>query len=398
MGERALKLPIAVIALFSGVAASRAADDPSCLASPTRACVLTLAVSAIEPLVAQTRPADQDRMLLIWTTDQQVLQSAANAGQFALATGLISKSDKSYAGVDAGPLFVAMKLAGKEKDLPPRMAENRSLDMYTGPALVANGRDADFAEFVKSRRLDGYDLAGMKIAGDLMAGKADKALAVLAPLTGDDKTNAVTRALESLLLVRRMDVSKPLLANLDLGTPDGVAACARIAEGTRDRAIAERCADALEGLPPKAKADYFGAGTVIPEVVGALATAGAWEQALDLIRAQPRESQKPAIVKLVKYGHSPELLPVARKVFVSGSAESGASLVRMLVMAGQPAEAASFLSTAKDDKIRDRWTNALAEALAESGDPAAALPRANAIADPVLRARALAAVADALKS
>ncbi|HSU99477.1 MAG TPA: hypothetical protein VLI91_05170 [Roseiarcus sp.] len=393
-----MKLPIAVIALFSGVAASRAADDPSCLASPTRACVLTLAVSAIEPLVAQTRPADQDRMLLIWTTDQQVLQSAANAGQFALATGLISKSDKSYAGVDAGPLFVAMKLAGKEKDLPPRMAENRSLDMYTGPALVANGRDADFAEFVKSRRLDGYDLAGMKIAGDLMAGKADKALAVLAPLTGDDKTNAVTRALESLLLVRRMDVSKPLLANLDLGTPDGVAACARIAEGTRDRAIAERCADALEGLPPKAKADYFGAGTVIPEVVGALATAGAWEQALDLIRAQPRESQKPAIVKLVKYGHSPELLPVARKVFVSGSAESGASLVRMLVMAGQPAEAASFLSTAKDDRIRDRWTNALAEALAESGDPAAALPRANEIADPVLRARALAAVADALKS
>ena len=393
-----MKLPIAVIALFSGVAASRAADDPSCLASPTRACVLTLAVSAIEPLVAQTRPADQDRMLLIWTTDQQVLQSAANAGQFALATGLLSKSDKSYDGVDAGPLFVAMKLAGKEKDLPPRMAENRSLDMYTGPALVANGRDADLAEFVKSRRLDGYDLAGMKIAGDLMAGKADKALAVLAPLTGDDKTNAVTRALESLLLVRRMDVSKPLLANLDLGTPDGVAACARIAEGTRDRAIAERCADALEGLPPKAKADYFGAGTVIPEVVGALAASGAWEQALDLIRAQPRESQKPAIVKLVKYGHSPELLPVARKVFVSGSAESGASLVRMLVMAGQPAEAASFLSTAKDDKIRDRWTNALAEALAESGDPAAALPRANEIADPVLRARALAAVADALKS
>ena len=393
-----MKLPIAVIALFSGVAASQAADDASCLASPTRACVLTLAISAIEPLVAQTRPADQDRMLLIWTTDQQVLQSAANAGQFALATGLLSKSDKSYDGVDAGPLFVAMKLAGKEKDLPPRMAENRSLDMYTGPALVANGRDADFAEFVKSRRLDGYDLAGMKIAGDLMAGKADKALAVLAPLTGDDKTNAVTRALESLLLVRRMDVSKPLLANLDLGTPDGVAACARIAEGTRDRAIAERCADALEGLPPKAKADYFGAGTVIPEVVGALAASGAWEQALDLIRAQPRESQKPAIVKLVKYGHSPELLPVARKVFVSGSAESGASLVRMLVMAGQPAEAASFLSTAKDDKIRDRWTNALAEALAESGDPAAALPRANEIADPVLRARALAAVADALKS
>jgi hypothetical protein len=95
---------------------------------------------------------------------------------------------------------------------------------------------------------------------------------------------------------------------------------------------------------------------------------------------------------------SAERIPVARKIFVSGSAESGAYLVRILVLAGQPAEATSFIATAKDDKVRDRWTNAPAEALAEGGDPAAALPRANEISDPVLRARALAAVADALKS
>jgi hypothetical protein len=253
-----------------------------------------MAVNAIEPLVAQKTPADTDRMLLIWTTDQQVIQSAAEAGQFDLAAGLISRSDNSYSGVDAGPLFVAMKLAGREKDLPPEMAQYRSFDEYVGPALVANGRDADFAELVKSRKLDGYDLAGMKMAGDLMAGKADKALAVLAPLTGDDRTNAVTRTLEMLALARRMDVSAPLLARLDPGTPDGVAACARIAEGTKERAIAERCADALDGLPPKAKADYFGAGTVIPEVVGALTAAGNWEQALSLVRAQPRDAQKAA--------------------------------------------------------------------------------------------------------
>ena len=83
---------------------------------------------------------------------------------------------------------------------------------------------------------------------------------------------------------------------------------------------------------------------------------------------------------------------------MSGSAESGAYLVRMLVLGGQPAEAASFVSTAADDKKRDNWTDAEAEALAEIGDPAAALPLANAIGDPVLRARALGAVADALKS
>jgi hypothetical protein len=195
-----------------------------------------------------------------------------------------------------------------------------------------------------------------------------------------------------------MDASKPMLAHLDLVTPDGVAACARIAEGTKNRAIAEQCVDALDGLPPKAKADYFGAGTVIPEVVGALAAVGNWEQALALIRAQPRDSQKAAFVKLVKYGHSPKLLPVARKVFVSSSPESGAYLVRMLVLCGQPAEAASLIAAARNDTVRNSATDAEAEALAEIGDPAAALPLASTITDPVLRARALAAVADALKS
>ena len=312
--------------------------------------------------------------------------------------GLVSRFEPNYSGIETGPLFVAMKLAGREKDVPPKMAQDTSSDMYTGPTLVANGRDADFAEFVKSRKLSGYDLAGMQMAGDLMAGKADKALVVLAPFTGDDRTNAVTRTLEMLLLARRMDASKPMFAHLDLATPDGVATCARIAEGTKDRAIAEQCADALDGLPPKAKADYFGTGTVIPEVVGALAAVGNWEQALALIRAQPRDAQKAALVKLVKYGHSPELLPVARKIFVSGSPESGAYLVRMLVLGGQPAEAASFVAAAPNDAVRNSATNAEAEALAEIGNPAAALPLANTITDPVLRARALAAVADALKN
>jgi hypothetical protein len=393
-----LRLSVSAAILLGGVVAAQAADEASCLASPTRACVLTMAVNAIAPVVAQKQPVDTDRMLLIWRTAAAVIQSAANAGQFDLAMSFVSRFDKSYEGIDAGPLFAAMKLAGREKDLPPAMAQNRSFDMYTGPALVANGRDADFAAFVKSRRLDGYDLAGMQMAGDLMAGKADKALAVLAPFTGNDRANAVTRTLEMLLLARRMDVSAPMFAHLGLATPDGVATCARIAEGTRDRAIAERCADALDGLPPKAKADYFGAGTVIPEVVGALAAVGNWEQALTLVRAQPRDSQKAAIVKLVKYAHSPELLPTARKVFVSGSPESGAYLVRMLVLGGKPAEAAAFVAAARDDAVRNSATDAEVEALAEIGDPAAALPLANTITDPVLRARALAAVADALKS
>jgi hypothetical protein len=89
---------------------------------------------------------------------------------------------------------------------------------------------------------------------------------------------------------------------------------------------------------------------------------------------------------------------VARKVFVSGSAESGTYLVRMLVLGGQPADAASFIAAARDDAVRNSGTDAEAEALAEIGDPATALPLANTITDPVLRARALAAVADTLKN
>ncbi len=396
---RVLRFLISAAVLLVGVVTAQAADDATCLASPTRACVLTMAVTAIKPLVAQKKPADTDRMLQIWQTAAALIQSAADARQLDLATSFVSRFDQSYSGIDIGPLFVAMKLASREKDFPFGPAEVRSYDMWrTGAALVANGREADFADLVKSWRISGYDLAAMQMAGDLMAGKADKALAVLAPLTGADRINAVTETLEMLLYARRMDVSAPMLAHLDLATPDGVAACARIAEGTKNRATAEQCADALDGLPPKAKADYFGAGTVVAEVVSALAAVGNWEQALALIRAQPRDNQKAAFVKLVKYGHSPELLPTARKVFASGSPESGAYLARMLVLCGQPAEAASFVAAARNDAVRNSATNAEAEALAEIGNPAAALPIANTNNDPVLRARALAAVADPLKS
>jgi hypothetical protein len=387
-----LRLSISTAILLGGIITAQAADDASCVASPTRACVLTMAVNAIEPL------ADTDRMLLIWQTAQAVIRSAAEAGQPDLARGLVSSFDQSYSGIDIGPLFVAMKLTGREKDLPPAMAQNRSFDMYTGPALVANGRDADFAQLVKSRKLSGYDLAGMQMAGDLMAGHADEALAVLAPFTGDDRTNAVTRTLEMLLLARRMDVSGPMFAHLDLATPDGVAACARIAEGTKDRATAERCADALDGLPPKAKADYYGAGTIIPEVVGALAAVGDSEQALALIRAQPRDAQKAAFVKLSN-------MPIRPSCFRS----PGKSLYRARPRAARIWSGCWFSA---DNRRRrrpssrrrvtmrcgTRATEAEAEALAEIGNPAAALPLANTITDPVLRARALAAVADALKS
>ena len=393
-----MRLLISAAVLLVGVVTAQAADDASCLASPTRACVLTMAVNAIEPVLAQKKPADSDRMLVIWRTAQAVIQSAADAGQFDLALGLMSSFEPNYSGIETGPLFVAMKLAGREKDLPPKMAQDTSADMYTGPALVANGRDADFAEFVKSRKLSGYDLAGMQMAGDLMAGHADKALAVLAPFTGDDRTNAVTRTLEMLLLARRMDASGPMFAHLDLATPDGVAACARIAEGTKDRATAERCADALDGLPPKAKADYFGAGTVIPEVVGALAAVGNWDQALSSHSRATEGRSEGGPRQTRQIWPFARAASGARKVFLSGSPESGGYLVRMLVLCGQPAEAASFVATAPDDTARNRWTNAQAEALAEIGDPAAALPRRQSITDPVLRARALAAVADALKN
>ena len=112
-----------------------------------------MAVNAIGPVVAQKKPADTDRMLTIWMTAQAVIRSAAEAGQFEIAKGLMSSFDPNYSGIDTGPLFVAMKLAGREKDLAPEMAQDRSFDMYTGPALVANGHDADFAELVNPASL-----------------------------------------------------------------------------------------------------------------------------------------------------------------------------------------------------------------------------------------------------
>jgi hypothetical protein len=62
-GGRALRLLISAAVLVVGVVAAQAGDDASCLDSPTRACVLTMAVNAIEPVLAQKKPVDTDRML-----------------------------------------------------------------------------------------------------------------------------------------------------------------------------------------------------------------------------------------------------------------------------------------------------------------------------------------------
>jgi hypothetical protein len=54
-----LRLSIFAAVLLGGVVAAQTADDTGCLASPTRACVLTMAVEAIAPVVAQKRPPIQ---------------------------------------------------------------------------------------------------------------------------------------------------------------------------------------------------------------------------------------------------------------------------------------------------------------------------------------------------
>jgi hypothetical protein len=77
-----------------------------------------MAVNAIEPVLAQKKPADSDRMLMIWRTAQAIIESAAHGGQFDLALGLESSFEPNYSGIETGPLLVAMKLAGREKDVP----------------------------------------------------------------------------------------------------------------------------------------------------------------------------------------------------------------------------------------------------------------------------------------
>ena len=96
-----MRLSISAAILLGAVVAAQAGDDATCLASPTRACVLTMAVNAIKPVLAQKRPADTDRMLVIWRTAEAIIQSAADSGQFDLANSFVSHFDKSYDGVDA---------------------------------------------------------------------------------------------------------------------------------------------------------------------------------------------------------------------------------------------------------------------------------------------------------
>jgi hypothetical protein len=119
----ALRLLISAAVLLAGVVTAQPAEDASCLASPTRACVLTMAVNAIEPVVAQKNARRYRPHAGDLADRAAVVQSAADAGQFDLGRGLVSRFDNSYYGVDLGPLFVAMKIAGREKDLAPIQAK-----------------------------------------------------------------------------------------------------------------------------------------------------------------------------------------------------------------------------------------------------------------------------------
>jgi hypothetical protein len=272
--------------------------------------------------------------------------------------------------------------------------------MIYGPALVAAGRTDDFKAFSASRNYAPYDVVAMEAAGDLPPGKTEEGLARIDALHGKYRRAAGTNALSMLQNSGRGFAAVPLVKYLDLKTVDGVESCALVAQSARDAALAERCLAAASPLSEAATRDGAYLYAVAPQLVGALAAAGDWQEALKILQKLTPDNQMTATQKLARFSHAPEMLPAARRALGSLgplAKKRGGYLVRMLVLAGQADEAAKFVATAPDAVTREDWSRLQAEALAEIGDTAAALAVATGVVDPISRAYALCAVAKALK-
>jgi len=300
-------------------------------------------------------------------------------------------------------LIAALKLAGRDADLAALLKQlamdDRIADNVFGPALVAGGRTDDFKAFAASRKYEPYNVVAMEAAGNFLSGKPTEGLALIDALHGTFRKAAGINTLAILLGTGHGDIAAPLVQYQDLGTVNGVEACALVAQASKDKALAEKCLAVASPLSEAAARDGAYLYAVAPQLVGALAAVGDWQEGLTILRQLEPADRMTATAKLARFSHAPEILPQARKALGSPGPEArkrGGFLVRMLVLAGQADEAARFVATAPDDATRDDWNRLQAEALAERGDLALALPLAAHIANPALRAYALCATAVAL--
>ena len=401
-------LTAALFLLISAVPGT--ADDTACVASPTRLCVLRMAVqvngaaSKIVSLSGKDQESN-DRYLLVWKTWVDIFKTAAKAGDMDYAVSIVPLVDKQFAGIDTSELIAALKLAGRDADLAILLkqtgGDGRSADFVFGPALIAVGRIADFNAFAASRKYEHYDIVAMEAAGNFLAGKPSDGLAMIEALHGTFRKAAGINTLAILQGTGHGDIAVPLVQYQDLHTVNGAEACALVAQAARDKALAENCLAAASPLSEAAARDGAYVYAVAPQLVGALAAVGDWQEALKVLRQLTPEVQMTATEKLAKFSHAPEMLASARSALGSPGPlmkKRGGYLVRMLVLAGQAEEAAKFVATAPDDATREDWSRLEAEALAEMGNTTAALLLAAKIADPVPRAYALCAIAQALKN
>ena len=345
------------------------------------------------------------RVGFVSETRGRVIAAAVQAGDIDLGLSLASGFEKGWAAVNVRELVVALELANRKQDIVTLAAragiDPKAYIFDVGAALAQSGRSQEIEAYVKPNRMDAYEIAAMQIAGALMARKADLVPGLLSPLKGNERENALIQSMNILRSARRVAVGAPLIALRDLKTPDGVVECGLVAAATRDAALADRCSKALSALSERDKKSGDFGSRVVPNVIGALAATGKDQEVISLMISLPRASRNQGVAKLSQYARSPELLAIA-KTYLTGNLssmnefEAGDFLVRMLVLAGQNAEALELVAKAPDPATRDEWARRQAEALAETGLLREALQAAQKIGDGASRANALAAVAEVL--
>lgn len=386
-------LPLIAFVFAATTASAQAAAQPSpCTEKPTQSCVLDMAVEAS---LSSGLP---DNSLPYGP----IVATAARAGRLDFALGLAHRIDLLDT-LAAAAFVEAVARAGRLDELRPFLdSRGETEDTYyfrIVPALIEQGRDAEAA--ARLAKIEpappAEDVAYIYASGHLSAGHAEQAIQRLEAIGDASKREKTAAYLSSDLAGSgRSEAARPLLPLLSASNGFALSWKARLIQALGDADLAR---SALKTLVELQQGDR---SLATEEVAYALASSGAWQEALDLAKSMPASERAFVLANVAILSRQPGTF-AAVGVAIDEETDPDARnrlerlFIEALTLAGVVPMARIYVDYANSLEERDLRFGVSAAALAARGQGSEALKWVDAISDPKRKAWALWEVASELK-
>jgi hypothetical protein len=391
--EADMRLPLASFALFLLVLPAGAQSGISakmCQAKPTPVCALELAVEV-------TRDADaagQDN--LPW---DRLVETAARGGHVDIAMQLADKLDGA-SGLGFSSLVVSLALAGRLPEIGALLTKwdkkPGQFSYLISPALVEAQRDAELAEYAKTVEPADSRLAVelWRVIGDLRANRSTAALERIARLPEAERPEVVSLAAEELYGGGHFEQARAIMPLL---SQDRYILVCQMATALRDRAYADACESAVKTATGDNDADF-----IRSLAATALAATDQWKKAIEFADMFDGAKRGTIYANIAIYSREPEVLRLIDRKMKEDPADFvpdviNRLLVKALVFCGYETVAEELLADQPAGPEQDQIATSFAAALAQNGNPQAALGVVLAIDNPARKAWALWEVASNIK-